>query len=78
MIANLDVTSLYLHSYQGISFSGEASLINRERIRSQEFQNVLGVAVIHNVDQIQIGELLISHLDNVLRLIRTELDNQQN
>jgi hypothetical protein len=77
MIANLDVVSLYLHNYQGSSFSGEVFLIDRDQIWTKEFQNVLGIAVINNVDQIQSGEILLRRLDEVLELLRNEMSEAQ-
>ena len=73
MIANMDVVSLYLNSYQGSSFQGQVYPIDRDRIWNQEFQNVLGVAVINNIDQIDVGETIIERLDQLLNLLQKEV-----
>ncbi len=77
IIENLDVVSLYLHDYRGSSFSGEVFPIDRDQIWTNEFQNVLGIAVINNVDQIRNGEILLQQLDEVLDLLRNEMSEVQ-
>ena len=73
LILNFDVTSVYLVNYRGSNYPLEKLPLDREKFWTREFQNILAIAAINDVDQIKSGEDLLDSIDKILGLIEHDL-----
>lgn len=75
VVSNFNLTSTYLRNYRGTSMPDGYTYkpIDREKVWSQEFENILVIAVVSNVDQIHEFERRIADADSILAMIADEL-----
>ncbi len=69
LISHLDVTSVYANGYRGVTFPGNPKPIDRDQIWTQEFANLLAIAIIADLDIVRGGESLLDSVTEIPRLI---------
>ena len=77
MVSNLNVTSVQLRDYRGkgktLPSDFNYKTVDRDKVWSQEFENILAIAAISQIDQMRITQELINNADFILALIDNEL-----
>ena len=75
MISNLNVTTVQLRGYRGQALPSDINykFINREKVWSQEFENILAVTALGDIDQILNTRWMIDNANTILALIDEEL-----
>lgn len=69
LMPHIEVVSLYPDGYRGFAFPGEVDPIDRDQLWNLEFQNLLSVAVIGDVDMILQGQELLEIVYKILMLL---------
>jgi len=73
LVHNTSVPSVYSSGYEGIEFPGDVQPIDRTKIWSQEFENIIAISVISRQDMIYVGQHMQQRVDQVLNLIEESL-----
>ena len=68
-MSRIEVISLYPDGYRGIAFPGDVDPIDRDQIWNQEFQNLLSVAIIGDVDVFVEGQEVLEIASEILTLL---------
>jgi hypothetical protein len=69
LMPRIDLVSLYPDGYRGVAFPGKPDPIDRDQLWNQEFQNLLSVAIIGDVDVILGGEYVLEIVSEILTLL---------